>query len=164
MSLNLDGILNVTAIEKRSGLSKHIAIARALETKSEAEIAAARKRLEALYATRQDHALPEEEFDEAFDEDASQREASEEDGAGDAQVVVLPSRNDGGDWDALAAEGRKMIERARQLLDQIHEDDREEVIDLNQTIETAMESQDAEALNQALHELRELLFFVEGRA
>jgi molecular chaperone DnaK (HSP70) len=29
MSLDLDGILNVTAIEKKSGLSKHITIARA---------------------------------------------------------------------------------------------------------------------------------------
>lgn len=164
MSLNLDGILNVTAIEKRSGLSKHIAIARALEAKSEAEIAAARKRLEALYATRQDDDLLDDELDEAFDEDASQFEASEDHGAGDARVVVLPSRNDAGDWDALAAEGRKMIERARELLDQIHEDDREEVIDLNQTIEAAMERQDAKALDRALHELRELLFFVEGRA
>jgi len=52
MSVDLDGILHVTAIEKCTGKSKHITIARALEAKSEADIAEACKRLEALWATR----------------------------------------------------------------------------------------------------------------
>jgi hypothetical protein len=63
-----------------------------------------------------------------------------------------------------AAEGRQMIERSRQSLDHIHEEDREEVIDLNQTIESAIEGQNAAVLAQALHDMRELLFFIEGRA
>src|SRR5580692_4665141 len=74
MSLDLDGILNVTAIEKKSGLSKRITIASALEAKSEAEIAAARKRLEALYATRQD-----DEFDDESDENNDLDESVDED-------------------------------------------------------------------------------------
>jgi len=56
-----------------------------------------------------------------------------------------------------------MIERSRQLLDRIHEEDREEVIELNQTIESAIDGRDAPALRQALDNMRELMFFIEGR-
>ena len=166
MSLDLDGILSVTAIEKKSGLSKHITIARALEARSEAEIAAARKRLETLYATRQDDDLYEER-----DEDNDLAEFGDE----DAQVVedkvaftVHPAPNAAAmtedDWSAAEDEGRKMIERSRLLIDKIHDEDREEAIDLNQAIESAIEDRDAAALTQAVHDLREMLFFVEGRA
>ena len=56
-----------------------------------------------------------------------------------------------------------MIERSRGLLDSIHEEDREEIIDLNQAIESALEEGNEEALLEAMNSLRELLFFVEGR-
>lgn len=168
MSLDLDGILNVTAIEKRSGLSKRITIARALEAKSEAEIAAARKRLEDLYATRhEDESLDEDEdedMEEDFEEDGNLVEAGEIDEAGSAPAIAPALPANAGDWSAASHEGRQMIERSRQLLDQIHEEDREEVIDLNQAIESAIESQDAAALQEALDAMRELLFFIEGRA
>ncbi len=152
MSLDLDGILNVTAIEKKSGLSKNITIARALEARSETEIAAARKRLEALFAGRQE----EDDFDDYEDQS---------DG-GDA-FQALPALAEGSaksDWGAAEEEGRQIVERARHLLDQVHEEDREEVIDLNQAIESAIEGQDDAALKGAVNDLRELLFFVEGRA
>jgi molecular chaperone DnaK len=162
MSLDLDGILNVTAIEKKSGLSKHITIARALEGKSEAEIAVARKRLESLFATRQD----ENDFDD-FDAEDDLLDAGDAEEI-QASLEVLPSSADGsavnGDWSGAEDEGRQAIERSRHLLDQIHEDDREEVIGLNRSIEAAIEARDAAALKQAVHDLRELLFFVEGRA
>jgi molecular chaperone DnaK (HSP70) len=162
MSLDLDGILKVTAIEKKSGLSKHITIARALEARSEAEIAAARKRLEALYATRQDDDLDDEsnDLDEFGDEDAPLIE-----GDGDFTVHPAPNAADVAedDWSAAEDEGRKMIERSRLLLDKIHDEDREEAIDLNQAIESAIENRDAAALKQAVHGLGEMLFFVEGR-
>jgi molecular chaperone DnaK (HSP70) len=160
MSLDLDGVLNVTAIEKKSGLSKHVTIARALEAKSEAEIAAARKRLETLYSTRRDE--DDLDIDEEFLGSEPEDEEEEE-----RSIHVLPSPTNsaasGESWSAVENEGRQMIERSRQLLDRIHDDDREEVIDLNQTIQTAIDEQDANKLSKAVHDLRELLFFVEGR-
>jgi molecular chaperone DnaK (HSP70) len=166
MSLDLDGILNVTSIEKKSGLSKHITIARALEAKSEAEIAAARKRIETLYATRQD-----DDLDDEHDENNDLAEFGDEAAQvieGEGDFTVHPAPNDAavseGDWSAAEEEGRKTIERSRLLLDKIHDEDREEAIDLNQTIESAIENRDAAALKQAVHDLREMLFFVEGRA
>lgn len=161
MSLDLDGILNVTSIEKKSGLSKHITIARALEAKSEAEIAAARKRLEALFATRQDEDDFENDEDLTDSGDAQEIE-------GEASFTVHPALTEEAEvedeWSAAEDEGRKMIGRSRLLLDKIHEDDREEAIDLNQAIEAAIDNRDAAALKQAVHDLREMLFFVEGRA
>ena len=159
MSLDLDGILNVTAIEKKSGLSKNITIARALEARSESEIAAARKRLETLFATRQAYDDSEDDEDLLDADDDQQIEAS---------FATLPALTEGsvaeGDWSADEDEGRQIVERSRLLLDKVHEEDREEVIDLNQAIESAIESRDGAALKQAVHDLRELLFFVEGRA
>jgi len=163
MSLDLDGILNVTAIEKRSGVSKRITIARALEAKSEAEVAAARKRLEALYATRQGDELLDEYLGRDFDEDGNPLEAGRDDESKSPTTNVVAPAADGDGWNAAATEGRQMIERSRQLLDRIHEEDREEVIDLNQIIESAIDGRDAPALRQALDNMRELMFFIEGR-
>jgi molecular chaperone DnaK len=158
MSVDLDGILHVTAIEKRSGLSKHITIARALESKSEAEIAEARKRLEALYSPGE----------------SEQEDAELEDAEGSDQMVnedslrVQPAAGENfaanHDWSSVAREGTQLIERSRQLLEQLHEEDREEAIDLNAQIESAIGAKDVAALKQAASDLRELLFFVEGRA
>ena len=157
MSLDLDGILHVTAIEKRSGLSKHITIARVQETKSEAEIAAARKRLEALYSTWQSE-------EEGAEEEGGE---GEEEFANEDSLRALPvppeSSVEEDNWSAVACEGKQLIDRSRQLLEQMHEEDREEAIDLNAQIESAIDANDAAALKQAAHDLRELLFFVEGR-
>ena len=159
MSLDLDGILHVTAIEKRSGLSKHITIARALETKSEVEIAAARKRLEALYSTWESEEEGADEKEEGEDEETIANEHS-------LQALPAPSESsmEEDTWSELASEGKQLIDRSRRLLEQMHEEDREEAIDLNAQIESALGENDAAALKQAAHDLRELLFFVEGRA
>jgi hypothetical protein len=148
-------------------LSKNITIARALEERSEAEIAASRKRLEALYATRQDDDLDKEsdDFDEEngnFDDKDALQIESEVDFTAYPMPKAATVAED--DWSMAEGEGRKMIERSRLLLDQIHDEDREEAIDLNAAIEAAIENRDAAALKQAVHELREMLFFVEGRA
>ena len=149
---------HVTAIEKRSGLSKHITIARALESKSEAEIAEARKRLEALYSPGQSE-----------QEDAELEDAEGPDQMGNEDSLrVQPAAGENfaanDDWSSVAGEGKQLIERSRQLLEQLHEEDREEAIDLNAQIESAIATNDATALKQAASDLRELLFFVEGRA
>ena len=160
MNLDLDGILHVTAIEKRSGLSKHITIARALAAKSDAEIAAARKRLEAVYATRQD----DEELEEEWDENGGTVEIAGEGDTETIPVLALTSSANEGPWGAAVTEARQIVERSRKLLDRIHEEDQEEVIDVNQAIESAIEAQDSTALDNALHQMRELLFFIEGRS
>jgi molecular chaperone DnaK (HSP70) len=167
MSVDLDGILHVTAIEKCTGRSKHITIAQALEAKSEADIAEARRRLEALYATRSSDGVEQGEWLEAEmdeqDEEESEEIDAEIDGEDRADTAAAESVPPNGIWAEVSREGRLLVERSRQLLDQMHEEDREEVIDLSEQIETAIAATDETALKSAAKELRELLFFVEGK-
>jgi hypothetical protein len=45
----------------------------------------------------------------------------------------------------------------------MHDEDKEEAIDLNAEVETAIAREDREALEKARRSLEELLFFVEGK-
>jgi len=161
MRLDLDGILEVTALEKRTGKSKHIAIANALRAKTGEEIAAGRKRIQELYQSRG------ETLEEA-------EETSVELGEEEAVVNAVAAAVDGGGVTTSAREpgagrldpwsgAQDLMERSRRLLGKMHAEDREEAIDLHEKIDAAIESGDAEALRQASQALKELLFFVEGQ-
>ncbi|MBV9677331.1 MAG: Hsp70 family protein [Acidobacteriaceae bacterium] len=160
MSLDLDGILHVTAIEKQTGKSKHITIARALQPKSAAEIDAARERLQSLYATRQGNG----DWEEWLQEDQTSLPPEEMTG-GESKASppdnIIPMD---AAWVQPNREGRELVERARALLDSMHDEDREEVIELNEKIEAALAARDPATLTSATAALRELLFFVEGHA
>ncbi|MDT7811279.1 MAG: molecular chaperone DnaK [Acidobacteriaceae bacterium] len=160
MSLDLDGILHVTAIEKCTGKSKQVTIARALEGKSEAEMAEARMRLEALYRTHREEDELGYEFDPQLADSIEVQGGAEIEVQGGAAPFLLEahSKADG------VLEGRRLLERSRQLIEQMHEEDREEAINLNQQIESAMADGDELALAESTEQLRELLFFVAGRA
>src|SRR3954453_18528617 len=127
MNLDLDGILHVTAIEKQTGKSKHITIAQALQPKSAAEIAAARERLQSLYATRQSG-----DWEEWLEEDGpsvplGETAEGESKPASSDNVIPMDAA-----WVQPNREAGELVERARALLDHMHEEDREEVIGLNE--------------------------------
>src|ERR1700722_17195636 len=125
MRLDLDGILEVAAVEKRTGKSKNIRIANALREKSAEEIAAGRKRIQELYDTRGETADDEWETDE-LDE--------EEDGDAGAEGIEMPAPvRFNGD-----AEGEGLLERSQRLLPKMHGEDREEAIGLHEKIAAAL--------------------------
>jgi len=183
MSLDLDGILHVTAIEKHTGKSKQVTIANALQTKSEAEIAAARKRIEDLYASREADTLevdaPEvniedealeieseefidgEEVDIAAEDDPDGEEelAADED---DGQHVNGAAVSVDATWSESRREAVETLKRSRQALSSMHEEDQHEARDLHHAIESAVARHDGRALTEAVKTLKELLFFVEG--
>jgi molecular chaperone DnaK len=150
MHLDLDGILEVAAVEKRTGKSKHIRIANALRAKSAEEIAAGRKRIQELYETRG------EMLDDVWETTEDLEEDVVDAGAG---VIEMPApvRADGD------AEIKRLLDRSRRLLAKMHAEDREEAIDLHEKIDMAMASGDAAALREATGALKEFLFFVEGQ-
>jgi molecular chaperone DnaK (HSP70) len=143
MSVDVDGILHVAAIEKDTGKSKQITIRDAFAAKSLEEIAAARKRLEQLYASR---------LEEALDEDEAEVEAPR------PRLVEMPSQELVG-----KDEAEKLLERSRGLLGKMHADDVEEAVALHERIAAAIAARDARELEDATAALRELLFFLEGR-
>jgi molecular chaperone DnaK len=149
MRLDLDGILEVAAVEKRTGKSKQITIANALQAKTPEEIAAGRKRIQELFESRPER-FP-GGFDDADDSDGEvlEGEAIE----AEAEHIDLPGEREAGD----------LVERSRKLFERMHSEDREEAIDLHEKIGEAIEIGDGAALAEASRALRELLFFMEGR-
>lgn len=151
MRLDLDGILEVAAVEKRTGKSKHIRIENALRARSAEEVAAGRKRIQELYETRGEMA------DAVWETSGDPEEDSVDAGA---HVIETPAPvRAGGD-----AQVRKLLERSRRLLGRMHPEDREEAINLHEKIDAAVASADAAALKEAMAALNELLFFVEGKS
>lgn len=141
MRLDLDGILEVTAVEKHTGKSKQVTISNALKAKSAEEMAAARRRIQELHRV---HEVREEVEDEWEEEEVTVKTLA---------AAQLPPYDD---------ETALLLARSRGLLERMHGDDREEAIGLHEQIESALESDDAAALQKATAALRELLFFVEG--
>ncbi|PYT66980.1 MAG: hypothetical protein DMG39_25205 [Acidobacteria bacterium] len=156
MSLDIDGILRVTAIEKETGKSKQITIARALREKSPAEIAAARERMKALYTSHSAAGLHINEEELASD-DADEASELVATGPPDKAVADLPQALE------IVKEASDLVEQSQRVMGTLHEEDREEAIDLHEKINAAIRSNDAGALKKATADLRELLFFVEGR-
>lgn len=153
MSLDLDGILQVTAIEKETGLSRQITIAQALREKTKEELARAQQRLAELC---EGTGSLEDAFEEGEEEDLPHEVAAL---AADRPDASAP----GGQALETEAKARRLVERSRSLLPSMHAEDREEAVDLNEAIEDALRSGDKAVLDSAMASLQELLFFVAGR-
>jgi len=163
MSLDLNGILKVSAIEKRSGKSKHITLSDAFQQKDEKAVAEARERLASLFTSSP--------FD--FDLDSQAADVDDETPEeSDYSIVDIDKSSSPSDmapdtisfeWVQQCDEARTLVEHSRSLLDTVHEDDKEELIDLNERILAAIESQNPDELKTAIGEMKELLFFIEGK-
>jgi len=156
MRLDVDGILHVTAIEKETGKSKHVTITRALREMSPAEMASARERMKALYSSRAEEGSEMDE-NELILEDAhgvSQEAVSEPEAKA---TTDLPHALE------MVKEAGDLVEQSKRQLAALHSEDQEEAIELHERIDRAIRENDAGALSKASAELRELLFFVEGR-
>jgi molecular chaperone DnaK (HSP70) len=157
MRLDLDGILEVSAVEKRTGKTKRITIKNALTSKTPEEVNAARKRLEALF---EQHTLEESEWAPESDEESVQVEGGELVEEGRKAPIPIDMARRGAEG---TAEAEALMERSRGLLEKMHADDREEAINLHERIENALRDNDAAELRAAVTDLKELLFFIEGR-
>jgi molecular chaperone DnaK (HSP70) len=65
-------------------------------------------------------------------------------------------------WRGLCYEADALLARSRGLLPRLHDDDKEEAVDLNEAIVAAMGAGDRDALIRARDQLKELLFFIQG--
>jgi molecular chaperone DnaK (HSP70) len=154
MDLDLDGILRVTATEKRTGLAKQMTIEGATTAMSASDMAQARRRMQELFGDEDEGA----EFDEEFDEEA------------DAEVIDVEARDISPDASTAEAdrdrrvqisEARALLERSRRLLDKMTPEDREEAIALHEQIEEALKTAQWQPLHAAMTTLADLLFYVE---
>ena len=170
MQLDIDGILKVTATEKKTGKSKHITIDRALQPKTKDEIAEARARLGRLHESRR-HLLEElfasrsEACDDEDDDSVSVGLSDDGEAAGQTNDTIAADAEPSSDpeWEREAVAAKVLLERAEAAVAGMHEDDRAEALDLRRKIEAALGNRDRQALAPAVKELTELLFFVEGK-
>lgn len=131
MSLDLNGILTVTAIEKTTGLQKSIKIEGVGGSRSKEDIEAARHRISDLIP------VP---------------------GAGGETVYTTEEFEPAQADDSLPAEHREILERARDAYERMHPDDRQEAQDLVAQIE--QKASQGQEYDEQLANLRELLYFV----
>ncbi len=127
-SLDLNGIMNVSAREKKTGLEKSIRIDNVLSRFQEGELNTAHARVDALFA---DEGKP----------------------AGTAGSTTDHQ---------LTAQARALVEKAERLLDSATEDDREEMINLIESIKDALGNSDFPALSEPMAVLSDILFYLES--
>ena len=60
-------------------------------------------------------------------------------------------------------DARGLLTRSRKLLTNVHDEDKEEMINLHEQIEESITQQDSESLTEATEKLKEILFFIEGK-
>jgi len=136
LHLDINGILQVTAEEKRTGTQKSLVIRNAFNPTPVIDLEEARQRLGALKA----HGV------------------AQEPGA----RVPLPSPKQ--ESPAISWEVRKeaeaLLERGRRVLEHISADDRLEVIDYLEGIKEALERGDRESLVKMSEDLKEILFYL----
>jgi molecular chaperone DnaK (HSP70) len=150
MDLDLDGILRVTATEKRTGLAKQITIEGATTAMSESDMAQARLRMQELFGVEDEKVdVDEDDDNEVIDLEASDlaTDASAAESDRDRRVQI--------------SEARALLERSRRLLDRMTPEDREEAIALHEQIEEALKTAQWQPLHAAMTTLADLLFYVE---
>lgn len=188
MRLDLDGILHVTAIEKRTGLSKHVAISGATRRRDSTDLARGRDELNRLFERRVTVEDPQELTQavapiegartDAFGslvspvgepvspaataETATQTETAARDATAPATAEAPPAAAPPG-LTRAAADAGALVARCRGRMADMHPDDQEEALGLIEDVDNAINAQDEEALASASKALSEFLFFVEGR-
>lgn len=166
MTLNVDGILEVEAIEKNTGKSKQISVSGALRRLSEEELAQARSKLDELRATMsgavdieslaEDEQFLEEEEGPSADVQSDESTHAPAPATGSPQSAFLLDQS-------VMDKARALVARSQRLLPSMHPDDREEALNLHDKILGALLGHDAGTLDTASQSLSELLFFIEGR-
>ncbi|MGA1824381.1 MAG: Hsp70 family protein [bacterium] len=131
--LDLDGILRVSATEKRTGLNKHITIENAIsQFQTEEEKEKAKNKINTLFSSEKQTA-------DAPDDGLLTKELRE-------KIV----------------QGKALAEKAEKMLPTIPEEDKEEVIDCIEAIRDTISHADFKQLSFHIEELSEILFYLES--
>ncbi len=133
LALDRDGILQVTAKEKKTGLERRITIDKAMARYGAGGITEARQRIDALFGDDADVPLDEGSAIAVSDTGAA---------ACDTELEAL-------------------LARASAKLDDVGEEDRSELIDLIEMIRDAQAAEDQPALSASRQQLQDVLFYLE---
>ena len=128
IALDLDGIMQVSAREKSTGLEKSIRIDSAISRFQEGELETARERVNALFTAER---------------------------AGADEVSVASAHQH------VTVQARALVEKAERMLEDASENDREDMINLIETIKDGLAGNKLDGLPKAMDELADILFYLE---
>lgn len=129
LHLDVNGILHVSAKEKRTGLEKSIVIENAISRFEEGELTKARERINAL-----------------FGEELAQ-----------AKTVTKDS-----DVHHVVVQAQALVEKAERMLENASAEDREDIINLMETIKDAITNKEFAALHKPMEQLSDILYYLES--
>ncbi len=133
LDLDLNGILHVSAQEKATGLEKSITIKNALSQFESGSIDTAKQRITGLFGKLDNSALEENE--------------AEPIPAGESEDIKS---------------ARALITKAESLFDQVSVEDKEDMVDLIETLTTCIDNQDIEGLDDPTALLNDIIFYLES--
>ena len=133
LALDLNGILHVSAQEKATGLEKSITIKNALSSFENTALDVAQQRITSLFG-QMDASL--------FDQ--NQPESIE--------APVTPE----------IEAARKVIDKAEGLFEQVSNEDKEDMIDLIETITACIEAEDSLGLEEPVAQLTDIIYYLES--
>ena len=143
-ALDSNGILQVSAKEKATGLEKSITIDNVLADTTADSLQQAREKIGRLFGDTAGAAGATGATDVA---------GSLAEGAGPGMKTVTNSRK---------VQVEALLEKARSLLEKAGEDDREDMIELIETIDQAMDDGATDLLEESMEELSEIIFYMES--
>lgn len=138
-ALNTDGILQVSATEKATGLNKSVTIQNVLSETPNETLAEAREKIHQLFT------------DETMEETPAS-DSIEETGEPESSGAITNSRR-------IQAEA--LVEKANSILQEACEEDRDDITVLIENIKSALADDEASLLEESMEELSEIIFFME---
>jgi molecular chaperone DnaK len=147
MTLTLDGILQVTATEKQTGLQRQVRIENALTRFQHDVRDEAQRRLEALF--------------EDYDDDDDDGPFDAEFHAVDASEPEPSERTTDAKMHRAVVQARALIEKAERLLPTVDEATKADVESLLAQLRDAISTRDTSAIEAHSDELADMLFYIE---
>ena len=139
-ALDSNGILQVSAIEKATGLEKSITIDNVMSDLSRDSVAAAREKIRRLFGEK----------------DREEQEPQRQGRVDSNEAEPKTMRN------SRRVQAEALVEKARSLFDKAGEDDREDMINLIEDIGQALVDDDEDLLQEHMDELSEIIFYLES--
>jgi molecular chaperone DnaK (HSP70) len=129
LDLDLDGILHVSAREKRTGLEKSIVIDNAISRFEQGEMENAKQRLKEIFG----------------------------EGVHEAKTIVHESEQN-----HAIVQARALVEKAERMLEKASAEDKEDMVNLIETINDVTAKKDFNALSEAVEQLSDILYYLES--
>lgn len=140
LDLDLDGILHVSAKEKKSGLARSITIDNAISRFEGEEMAQAQERIRTLFG--------EETYGDQTGGEKAHGEKTGQAGEREQHQAVV--------------QARALVEKAERKLEGATPEDREDMINLMEAIRQALQAGDLNALEDPVAQLSDILYYLES--